>query len=89
MATTNNAGYLYNLGPTGIKTGATELGGRTVAWNFDGIYRLTSETVTNDPSHENGSISYALDPVGNRLQQTSTLQGINFETFWNEARSAE
>jgi hypothetical protein len=43
-ATTNNAGYLYSLGPTGIKTGATELGGRTVAWSFDGIYRLTGET---------------------------------------------
>ena len=76
MATTNNAGNLYNLGPTGIRTGATESTGRTVGWNFDGIYRLTGETVTNDPSGDNGSVSYSLDPVGNRLSQTSSLHNV-------------
>jgi RHS repeat-associated protein len=61
------------------------MNGRTVAWSFDGIYRLTGETVTNDPFHENGSVSYGLDPVGNRLQQTSSLQGISSGGFGYDA----
>jgi RHS repeat-associated protein len=47
-----------------------------VGWSFDGIYRLTGETVTNDPSGDNGSVSYSLDPVGNRLSQTSSLHNV-------------
>ncbi|HTV83074.1 MAG TPA: hypothetical protein VME18_10520 [Acidobacteriaceae bacterium] len=38
--------YSYTIGPTGIKTGSTEQSGLTVAWSFDGNYRLTGETVT-------------------------------------------
>ena len=79
--TAGNAAYGYTLGPTGIKTGATELSGRAVAWGFDGMYRLTSETVSNDPSKENGSVSYTLDPVGNRLQQISSLHNIGSVAF--------
>lgn len=60
------AGYSYALGPTGIKTGATEQSGRAVTRSFDGIYPLTGETVTGD-QHYNGSVGYTLDPVGNRL----------------------
>jgi RHS repeat-associated protein len=74
--TAGQSGFLYNLGPTGIRTGATESTGRTVGWSFDGIYRLTGETVTNDPSGDNGSVSYSLDPVGNRLSQTSSLHNV-------------
>jgi len=79
--TASTAGYLYNLGPTGIKTGATELSRRTLSWSFDGIYRLTNEAVSNDPSKENGSVSYTLDPVGNRLGASSSLNGINPGSF--------
>jgi RHS repeat-associated protein len=78
---TNTTGYLYDLGPTGIKTGATESNGRTLTWSFDGIYRLTSENITNDPSKENGSVGYDLDPVGNRLTETSSLTGISSGNF--------
>ena len=74
--TAGQSGFLYNLGPTGIRTGATESTGRTVGWSFDGIYRLTAETVTNDPSGDNGSVSYSLDPVGNRLSQASSLHNV-------------
>ena len=42
----------------------------------DGIYRLTNETISLDPHSNNGSASYGLDPVGNRLSQTSTIPGI-------------
>jgi len=74
--TAGQAGYMYNLGPTGIRTGATEVTGRTLTWNFDGIYRLTGETVAGDAQY-NGSVNYGLDPVGNRLSQSSTLHGIS------------
>lgn len=75
------AGYLYTEGPTGIKTGATEQSGRAVTWNFDGIYRLTGETITGDSQKENGTVGYTLAPVGNRLTETSSLQGINSGSF--------
>ena len=59
----------------------TEQNGRSVTWSFDGIYRLTGETITGDSQKENGSVGYTLDPVGNRLTETSSLQGINSGTF--------
>ncbi|HVU47504.1 MAG TPA: hypothetical protein VHD85_15330, partial [Terracidiphilus sp.] len=43
--------------------------------------RLTNETVSLAPSGHNGSVSYGLDPVGNRLTETSSLSGINSGTF--------
>jgi RHS repeat-associated protein len=52
---------------------------------LDGIYRLTNETITSDPSSKNGSIGYGLDPVGNRLSQTSTLSGIPTASFSYDA----
>ena len=69
------ASYTYTLGATGIRTGATESNGRAITWNYDGIYRLTNETVSSDPSGNNGASSYGLDPVGNRLSLASTLTG--------------
>ena len=48
-----------------------------VNWSYDNIYRLTSETIASDPSQNNGSASYGLDPVGNRTSETSSLPGIN------------
>jgi RHS repeat-associated protein len=78
--TAGNTAYGYTIGPTGVRTGATELSGRAVAWSFDGIYRLTGETVSGD-AHYNGSVSYGLDPVGNRLSGTSTLQGVSSGSF--------
>jgi YD repeat-containing protein len=78
---TQNSGYLYERGPTGNLTGATELSGRALSWSYDGIYRLTNETIGSDPSHNNGSASYTLDPAGNRLSETSTLVGLDPGTF--------
>jgi RHS repeat-associated protein len=57
--------------------GATELTGRALSWSYDGIYRLTNETISSDPTSENGSVAYSLDPVGNRLSDTSSLSGVN------------
>lgn len=58
-------------------TNATELTGRTVNWNYDGIYRLTNEAISLAPSNKNGSVSYGLDPVGNRLSEVSSLGGVS------------
>ena len=69
------AGYSYTLGATGNRIGATEQTGRTLTWNYDGIYRLTSEAV-QDPSGGNGEVDYTLDPVGNRTSATSSLPGV-------------
>ena len=78
---TQNSGYLYQRGPTGNLTGASELSGRALNWTYDGVYRLTSEAISGDPSHNNGSASYTLDPVGNRLSETSSLAGLDPGTF--------
>jgi RHS repeat-associated protein len=79
--TTPVSSYNYQLGPTGNRTSDTEGTGRTLNWSYDGIYRLTNETIANDPSQNNGSVSYGLDPVGNRLSESSSLPGINSGSF--------
>jgi RHS repeat-associated protein len=74
-------GYTYQRGPTGNLTGATESTGRTESWSYDGIYRLTNETISLAPSGKNGSVGYGLDPVGNRTSDTSSLSGISSGSF--------
>jgi RHS repeat-associated protein len=75
------ASYSYTLGPTGNRTGAVESSGRTLNWSYDGIYRLTNETISLDPHSVNGSVGYGLDPVGNRQSQTSSIPGITSGAF--------
>ena len=75
------ASYSYQLGPTGNRAQATEATGRTLNWSYDGIYRLTNETVSDDPAHNNGSAAYGLDPVGNRQSLNSSLPGIESGSF--------
>jgi RHS repeat-associated protein len=71
------ASYTYTLdGTVGNRKQVTESNGRTVRWDYDGIYRLTNETISLDPRSKNGTVDYGLDPVGNRLLQNSTLPGI-------------
>src|SRR5207247_3283496 len=74
--TSTIASYTYGLGQAGNRQSLTELGGRSVTYTYDGIYRLTNETISSDPHGKNGSVGYGLDPVGNRLSQTSKLAGI-------------
>jgi YD repeat-containing protein len=57
---TPTTGYVYQRGPTGNLTSATELNGRTVNWSYEGIYRLTGETVALDPAKHSGSVSYLI-----------------------------
>jgi YD repeat-containing protein len=71
------SGYTYQRGPAGNLTNVVELGGRTVNWTYDGIYRLTNESVAGAPSGDNGAASYTLDPVGNRDSVVSSLGEVS------------
>ncbi len=79
--TTPISSYTYTIGATGNRIGSVEGNGRTLSWNYDGIYRLTNEAISNDPSNNNGSAAYGLDPVGNRLLLNSSLPGISSGSF--------
>ena len=67
--------YAYTLGTAGNRLSVTELGGRTVSYAYDDLYRLTSETISGSSS-QNGAISYQYDSVGNRLQRNSSVPAI-------------
>jgi RHS repeat-associated protein len=71
------ASYAYTLGPAGNRLSVAESGGRVVNYAFDNLYRLTKETVSNDPvSANNGQVSYLYDAVGNRLSRSSTVAAV-------------
>ncbi|MBI3202213.1 MAG: hypothetical protein HYZ29_11765 [Myxococcales bacterium] len=72
---TTLASYAYTLSATGNRTGVTEGSGRTIAWTYDKLYRLTSETISGAAT-ANGAISYTYDAVGNRLTRTSSVTGV-------------
>jgi RHS repeat-associated protein len=67
--------YAYTLGAAGNRLSVAELGGRTVNYAYDDLYRLTSETISGSSS-QNGAISYQYDSVGNRLQRNSSVPAI-------------
>ena len=78
---TTVASYAYSLDVTGRRTGVVEHSGRTVAYGYDGVYRLTSEDVSADPNGINGRVDYTYDPVGNRLRRDSTLGPVSDQVF--------
>ena len=79
------AAFNYTLGPTGNRTAAAEASGRTLNWSYDGIYRLTQEAISSDPHGKNGTDSFGLDPVGNRLTQTASVPGLTNCAFTYDA----
>lgn len=70
------ASYSYTLGAAGNRTALTELGGRTVNYSYDDLYRLTGESIANSPHGVNGSVGYSYDPVGNRLNRSSSIAPV-------------
>jgi len=72
----SKSSYGYQLGATGNRIGVTESTGRTANWTYNGIYQLTSEAIASDPSGADGTVTYGLDPVGNRLSANSTVPNI-------------
>ena len=60
--------------------------GREATYGYDAASRLTSETITGDPSgRRNGALTYSLDAVGNRLSRTSTLAALGAQSFSYDA----
>lgn len=70
------ASFTYTLGSAGNRLSVAELSGRASAYGYDGLYRLTSETISSDPASQNGTVSYTYDPVTNRTQQSSSIPAI-------------
>jgi RHS repeat-associated protein len=68
------ASYTYALYPTGNRQSVTEQSGRRMTWSYDGLWRLTNETIAGGSA--NGSIAYTYDSVGNRLSRTSSVAGV-------------
>jgi len=79
------ASYAYSLGAAGNRTAVTELSGRTVNYTYDDLYRLTSESIANDPHGVNGSASYSYDAVGNRLNRSSSIAPVPSQTSTYDA----
>jgi len=69
------ADYLYTLDDTGRRTQVVENhNGRTTAYRYGELYRLTGETIT-DPVNGNYSAEYQFDKVGNRIY--SIINGVH------------
>src|SRR5208282_5162688 len=75
--------YAYTLGLSGNRLTVAELSGRSVAYGYDSLYRLTSENVTADPNNHNGTTSYLYDPVGNRQQLL--VNGVTANSYTYDA----
>ncbi|XHL98542.1 MAG: putative Ig domain-containing protein [Microcoleus anatoxicus] len=65
----------YTLDPIGHRKVVTEQNGRKVEYEYDDLYRLTKETIT-DSVRGNRTISYGYDAVGNRLTKTDSIAGV-------------
>ncbi len=70
------ASCTYTLGAAGNRTAVTELSGRTINYRYDDLYRLTNESIASDPHGVNGTASYSYDPVGNRLNRSSSIAPV-------------
>ncbi len=61
--------FTYTLDNTGRRTAIIEDSGRTTHYNYDDLYRLTSEIIT-DTTNGNYNATYEYDKVGNRTYET-------------------
>jgi RHS repeat-associated protein len=74
--TTTLHGYEYKLRASGHRHQIVEATGRTATYGYDALYRLTGETIAGDPAGQNGTVTYGLDSVGNRLTRTSSVPAV-------------
>lgn len=74
--------YDYTLDEVGNRKLVEELGGRTVAYEYDKLYRLLSEDIT-DPVRSDRSLVYTYDAVGNRLTLDDSIAGLTTYSYNN------
>jgi RHS repeat-associated protein len=73
--------FTYTFNAAGLRASVQELGGRTAAYGYDGLNRLTRETVSGDASGSNGVLDYGLDETGNRLARAGALGNLGPQSF--------
>jgi RHS repeat-associated protein len=66
--------FSYAYGKTGNRLMASDRNGSS-NYTYDSIYRMTEEAISR--SEAKGTLTYGLDPVGNRQSLASTVTGIN------------
>ncbi len=83
------ANYQYTVGPAGNRLSANETLDPSAlnshpstinrVYDYDAIYRLTSESLT--VNSQSSALNYSYDPVGNRLSRNSTLALLQPQAF--------
>ena len=70
--------YSYTLDPVGNRLSVVENNGRLVEYEYDNLYRLTQEEITDSSDSINNGriIKYSYDNVGNRLLKDDSHEGI-------------
>jgi RHS repeat-associated protein len=66
--------FSYAYGKTGNRLMASDRNGSS-NYTYDSIYRMTEEAISR--SEAKGTLTYGLDPVGNRQSLASTVTGIS------------
>ena len=67
--------YDYTLDLVGNRRAVLEDTGRLVEYDYDALYRLTEERISNDPQGDNRTIGYGYDDVGNREIKEDSVEG--------------
>jgi len=83
LAPATTQSYAYALDVAGRRMSVTEADGTVRAYGYDGIDRLTGETVTGPLSYAK---TFAYDPVGNRTTQTTTGSAAATVTYSYDTR---
>ncbi|QUY46218.1 putative Ig domain-containing protein [Acaryochloris marina] len=75
--------FEYSLNKIGHRLQVTESTGRVVSYEYDQLYRLTKETISdpNDPTNDGRVTEYELDALGNRLRRIDSLEGETTYTY--------
>lgn len=72
--------FAYTLDAAGNRIRVDELGGRSVTYTYDALYRLTKEAII-DTSSGNRVMGYTYDAAGNRLTRTDTVGGTTTYSY--------
>ncbi|NEQ99906.1 MAG: hypothetical protein F6K30_24940 [Cyanothece sp. SIO2G6] len=79
------AGYEYTLDAAGNRTGITEANGQQMVYTYDDLYRVLTETITDDSLNE-VITTYSYDAIGNRLFQNHSTEGLTTYTYDDNSR---
>jgi RHS repeat-associated protein len=76
------ASWSYSYNDRGQRLTSTEISGRVATYGYDAAARLTSEMITGDPrgALANGTVTYGLDAVGNRVSRSAAV-GLVAQSF--------